>query len=68
MEGSETELEMVRRHVRVGERLVANQCALIARLAASSLPTEEAEILLANFQAVQRQHKEHLRRIEARQV
>lgn len=68
MERGETELEMVRRHVREGERIVVNQRALIDRLKASDRPIDEAEILLANFQAVQRQHEEHLSRIETRQL
>ncbi len=56
MRSRETELEMVRRHVREGER----QLALIARLDARGLPTEEAANLLAVFEEVQGMHEAHL--------
>lgn len=61
---AETELEMVRRHVRNGERLVTDQRALLARLRTSGLPIEEAEALLGNLEDVQRMHEAHLVRIE----
>ena len=66
MGAEETELEMVQRHVWKGERHLAAQRALIARLTTSGLPIEEAEVLLATFQDTQRQHKAHLARIEAK--
>ena len=66
MGAEETELEMVQRHVREGEGHLANQRALIARLRTSHLPTEVAEALLATFEDVQREHKAHLTRAEAK--
>ncbi|CAO4182699.1 hypothetical protein [Methylorubrum populi] len=62
---SETELEMVRRHVKDGAMHVAEQRALIARLRQRGLPTEEAESLLVTFEDVQLQHEDHLARAEA---
>ncbi|RYB01311.1 hypothetical protein D3272_26820 [Lichenibacterium ramalinae] len=67
MSAEETELEMVQRHVRQGERTLANQRALIARLGTLGRPTEEAEILLASFEDAQRMHEDHLARIQGRQ-
>lgn len=66
MDRKETELEMVRRHVRQGERTLASQRALIARLRTSGLSIREAEILLVSFEDIQRQHEEHLKRVESR--
>jgi hypothetical protein len=66
MTAAETELEMVRRHVREGAEHVANQRALIGRLRANGLPTEEAEALLTSFEDLQRQHGTHLTRAEGR--
>lgn len=62
----ETELEMVRRHISQGEGHLAGQRALIARIEASGLPTEEAEALLVTFEATQEQHGTHLARIDGR--
>jgi hypothetical protein len=62
----ETELEMVRRHVREGEEHLAKQRALIARLKTSHRPTEDAEALLDTFEDLQRQHKAHLVLIESK--
>lgn len=56
MNGDETELDMLRRHVRDGAGQVANQRTLVARLKSDGLPAEEAEALLATFEDVQRQH------------
>jgi hypothetical protein len=60
----ESELEMVRRHVREGAEHVANQRALLGRLKEHDLPTEEAEVLLATFEDLQRQHEAHLARVK----
>ena len=68
MEAEETELEQVRRHVCEGADHVANQRALIIRLRANELPTEEAVALLANFEDLQGQHEAHLARIEGATV
>ncbi|MRI56777.1 hypothetical protein D8770_22855 [Methylobacterium sp. DB1607] len=67
MREGETELQMVTRHVRQGAGHVAKQRALIARLRADGLPVEEAEALLVTFEDMQRQHEEHLARIEAKE-
>jgi hypothetical protein len=66
MEAEETELEMVRRHVRQGADHVAHQRTLLARLTAEDLPSEEAVALLANFEDLQEQHEAHLARVEAK--
>lgn len=65
MHEGETELDMVRRHVENGARHIAKQRALIAHLRRKDLPTNEAEALLAAFEDLQRQHQDHLARIEA---
>jgi hypothetical protein len=62
--GEETEPKMTGRHVRQGADHVAGQRALIARLRADGLPTEEAEALLATLEDLQAQHEAHLARIE----
>lgn len=64
MGAEETELEMVRRHIREGEGHLASQRALIARMRTSHLPTDGAEALLATFEELQRQHEAHLVRVE----
>ncbi|AWN37744.1 hypothetical protein DK427_20105 [Methylobacterium radiodurans] len=66
MEAGETELEMVRRHVRQGAEHVAKQRALVIRLRASGLPVEEAEALLGTFEDFQRQHEAHLAKAEGK--
>ena len=68
MTTAETELEMVRRHVREGVIIVADQRARIAHLTASGLSTETAEATLVNFEDIQRLHEEHLARIETRRA
>ena len=65
MSSAESVIEMLRRHVREGARHVANQHLLITRLKQHSLPTEDAEALLVTFEDLQRQHEEHLARVEA---
>lgn len=65
MSSAETVIEMLRRHVREGARHIANQHLLIARLKQHSLPTEDAEALLVTFEQLQRQHEDHLARVEA---
>jgi len=63
MSVEETELDMVRRHVREGVKHIARQRALIARLKINDLPTDDAEALLVSFEETQRQHEAHLVRI-----
>ena len=65
MSSAESVIEMLRRHVREGARHVANQHELITRLKQHSLPTADAEALLITFEELQRQHEEHLARVEA---
>lgn len=60
----ETELEMVRRHVVHGAETIARQKRLIAHLHDRQLPTDAATQLLAQFEESQRQHQEHLDRLE----
>ena len=67
-ERKEAELEMVQRHLREGERIVAHQRALEARLGTSGLRTGEVEILLDSFQDAQRLHEDRLARIQGRQA
>lgn len=64
MTAVETELDMVRRHVRQGAEHISKQRALIDRLTVKGLSTEEAGALLANFECTQHQHKSHLARIK----
>ena len=59
----ESELEMVRRHVREGERLLTHQRAIVARLQDGGHSTEVAEQLLANIEDSQRMHRNHLARL-----
>lgn len=61
----ETELEMVRRHVRQGAAGVTRQFQLVAKLRASGQPIEVAEQLLETFEECQRQHEAHLARLES---
>ncbi len=64
MREDETEM-MVRRHIRDGASHIAKQRALIVRLRQKGLPAEEAEALLVTFEDMQRQHEDHLARVEA---
>ena len=64
----ESELEMVRRHVRQGVARAARQFQLVAELRADGRPTEAAERLLTNFEEIQRQHEAHFARLEGRPV
>ena len=59
----ETELEMVRRHVRQGAAGVTRQFQLMAKLRANGRPVEVAEQLLASFEESQWQHEAHLARL-----
>ena len=60
---SETELQMVQRHVRQGRDILVRQLAVIERLQAGGFATDQAEALLSDFENMQAQHEEHLRRI-----
>ena len=59
MRVGETELEMVQRHVRQGERHVARQIEIIADMLFRNQPTGSAENLLFNFDRSFRAHKAH---------
>ena len=56
----ETELEMVERHVRQGERHVLRQHQIIAELGRDGRPTQVARDLLVLFEWTLLQHREHL--------
>jgi len=60
----ETELEMVRRHVREGEGHVKRQKKVVTELQERGAPTDIAISLLGAFRDVQRQHIAHLARLE----
>jgi hypothetical protein len=57
---AETLLEMARRHVAVGERLVAEQENVIERLRIDKHPTGEAEDLLSELKRALALQREHL--------
>jgi hypothetical protein len=63
MGGGETELEMVRRHIREGYAHVARQYEIIVELRASGHSIVLAEALLATFLTTQTAHENHLARI-----
>ena len=63
MISGETELDMVRRHVRRGLILVARQHEIIAKLREANHPTRVAEAVLLTIQSLQAEHEAHLRRI-----
>ncbi|MBD8909403.1 hypothetical protein [Methylorubrum zatmanii] len=67
MRTAETELEMVRRHIKEGAEHLTKQRALIARLRDAGFSSAEAEALLVNFEHSQRQHEDHLARIMSKQ-
>jgi hypothetical protein len=63
MMSGETELEMVRRHVREGIENVARQYTIINKLRVGNYSIELAEEVLLVFQSIQIQHELHLDRI-----
>ena len=65
MPANETELEMTRRHVAAGERHVALQREIIARLQRLGSDAALAEQLLEEFEATLRDHRAHRDRLEA---
>lgn len=56
----ETELEMAERHVLEGEIHVARQYDLLEQLRIDGHDTKQAEALLAEFEAILAEHKQHL--------
>jgi predicted small metal-binding protein len=63
MNASETELEMVTRHVAAGERHVALQEDIVAHLRTLHGSTSLAEELLIEFRSTLDAHRAHLDRI-----
>lgn len=63
------DIEMANDHIAQGERHVAQQLELIARLRSRNLPTGEAEEFLEEFRATLVEHRSHrdlmLRSMEA---
>ena len=56
----ETELEMVKRHVRQGEEHVSHQLEIIADMTRRCQHTDLAESLLFNLEVSLRAHRDHL--------
>ena len=63
MTTGETNLEMVQRHVRQGEKHVSRQLEIIAEMQLRKQPTGSAENLLFNFDKSLRAHKAHLEQL-----
>jgi hypothetical protein len=61
---SETELEMVERHVRDGAAIVRRQAMRVGQLASAGRDTSMAETMLALFEGIQAEHIAHLARIQ----
>ena len=62
---ADTILEMVRRHVAKGERIIAEQEALIERLRKQGLDTSEAERALESYRGILEQMRAHLAHAES---
>lgn len=65
MAKGETELQMVRRHVREGEALVQRQREIVTETLERGKQTYTAVTLLEQFEDTLRLHKTHLVRIES---
>ena len=63
MATTETELEMVQRHIRQGTAHVSRQREIIIELAARGQSTDFAESLLLNFEDCMDSHQERLARL-----
>jgi hypothetical protein len=63
MARSETELQMVQRHVRKGRGILVRQRAVVDKLQRRGFATDWAEALLSEFQKSQALHEEHLARL-----
>lgn len=59
----ETELEMVQRHVRLGEEHVTKQLGIVAKLTENGRPTALALQLLFEFERSLTEHRNHLERL-----
>ena len=64
MQISETELQMVTRHVLQGEVILRRQSVLIAKMKELDQRTVLAEILLDSFEIGQALHRDHLKRLQ----
>ena len=62
---SATELKMIERHIREGERHLEHQRQIISWLRDHHYPTLEAEKLLTNLEDAQRTHRHHLARLRS---
>jgi hypothetical protein len=60
----ESDLEMVRRHVREGEEHVARQREIVERLSSSGELAEIARTLLADYEKTLALHRAHLARLQ----
>ena len=63
----ESELQMVERHIRDGERHVANQREIVAHLSSLGHPTELAQRVLRNLEELLAMHRRHLDHIQDEQ-
>jgi hypothetical protein len=61
--GGESEIDMVIRHVREGQRHVNHQRQIITRLEAHGHPAKQARELLVTFEHTQALHRQHLERL-----
>jgi len=52
-------IRMADEHIAQGERHIVQQEELISRLRSHGLPTDQAEDLLAEFEATLHQHRDH---------
>lgn len=68
MRVDESELKMVERHVREGKAILAQQPALVSRLAGLGLPFDYALSFLHLYEDSQRLHVEHLQRLSGREL
>lgn len=68
MSAAETELEMVRRHIKEGAGHLTKQRALIVRLRDAGFATAEAEALLVTLERSQRQHEDHFARFMSKHM
>ncbi|HEX8839517.1 MAG TPA: hypothetical protein VF750_03490 [Sphingomicrobium sp.] len=53
------DIQMVDKHIAQGERHIVQQEELISRLRSRGLPTDQAEELLAEFEATLHEHRSH---------
>lgn len=61
------QVEMIRRHIAVGERHVATQRATVERLHELGADTDLAEDILDEFEATLAEHRRHLAQVMGEQ-